>query len=275
MLSSGWKNNVIHAERSFFGVMKVTLEEEGKYRAFMHGSTMHGAQSLDPSRIREPLTYYYNSGPLESIFTAYPGDGTGRRVAVIGLGIGTLALYAEPGESWTFYEIDPAVERIARNPQYFNCLEESPALVDIVLGDARLSVADAPDEYYDLFVVDAFSSDAIPVHLVTRESLRLYLSKLRKGGIIVFNITNRHVNLEPVLAALAQEARLTGLVRTDPNHDFKAMRYASTWAVLAREASDINRLLSGSSFWQPLQTKPGVAAWTDDFSNIVSVLNWL
>ena len=132
-----------------------------------------------------------------------------------GLGTGTIACYGRPNETWTFYEIDPLIERIAFNPKYFTYLRDCPPAKRIVLGDARLSLAQAPDSSYDFIVLDAFSSDAIPVHLMTREALQLYLRKLAPGGSIAFHISNRYLNLEPVLVELARDARIAGIVGAD------------------------------------------------------------
>ena len=185
------------------------------YNLLYHGTTLHGAQSLSPSRRREPLTYYHRTGPLGQVFTTFSRKSSKSRVAIIGLGTGTMACYGEPGQNWTFYEIDPAVERIARDKRYFTFLRDSPAKVEVVLGDARLSLAKAPDHQYDLIVLDAFSSDAIPVHLITREALKLYLSKLADHGILAFHISNRYLNLKPVLGDLARDANLACLVQED------------------------------------------------------------
>jgi hypothetical protein len=206
---------VLLVERSFFGVHRIEHDPAGGYHRLFHGSTLHGAQSLDPARRLEPLTYYHREGPVGQMFAELPLPPAGRRVAVVGLGTGSIACYGRPGERWTYYEIDPVVERIARDRRYFTFLSDCPPEVDIVLGDARLTVPRAAAGSYDLIVLDAFSSDAIPIHLVTREALGEYLDKLTPGGAIAFHISNRHLDLEPVLARIARDANLVGRLRRD------------------------------------------------------------
>ncbi len=165
---------VLHAERTFFGVYRVSEDRRGAYRALAHGTTLHGMQAITGSEQGEPLTYFHRGGPFGQAFASLVQVRRPERVGVIGLGVGTLAAYAEPGQLWTFYEIDEAVERIARDTKYFNYLERCGYTCNVVIGDARLSLARTPGNRYDLFVLDAFSSDSIPVHLLTSESLRLY-----------------------------------------------------------------------------------------------------
>jgi spermidine synthase len=178
LVAGAWWGNaqdhVLRAERTFFGVFRVMQDADGRYRALAHGTTLHGMQALDPAHSAEPLTYYHRTGPFGQAFEALPHARTAKQVAVVGLGIGTLAAYAVPGQQWTFYEIDPAVERIARDTAYFSFLDRCGQLCRVVIGDARLSLTAAPQGEYDLLVLDAFSSDAIPMHLMTDEAFSLY-----------------------------------------------------------------------------------------------------
>ena len=225
---------------------------------------------MRPSQRREPLTYYVRTGPLGQIFTATAEKAGRRRVAVVGLGTGTLAAYGNAGEDWTFYEIDPGVLQMSRNPKYFRYLSESPARLRVVLGDARLSIAHAPPHGYDLILVDAFNSDAIPVHLLTSEALGVYLDKLAPGGVVALHLSNRYLELEPVVAALARERGLTARVGTST---LGGMFFsASTWAVVARRDEDLGTL-SADSRWPQVQRRRGVRAWTDDYSSLLSVWN--
>ena len=228
---------VLLKERNFFGISKVAEDAAGHYRILTHGSTVHGAQSLDPAERREPLTYYHRSGPLGQVFAVFSGPRAKQEVAVVGLGTGTIACYAQAGQHFTFYEIDPAMERIARDPRYFTYLSDCPAQVKVILGDARLSLRGAPESFYDMIILDAFSSDAIPVHLVTREAISLYLAKLKPGGILVFHTSNRYLDLNPVLGNLARDAGFVSLSSTDlklSDEDLKKQKFASSWVVMAR-----------------------------------------
>ncbi|MBV9772816.1 MAG: fused MFS/spermidine synthase, partial [Gemmatimonadetes bacterium] len=267
-LNEHYDARVLLVKRTFFGIYTVRESlDDGGYHSLTHGTTVHGAQNL--AHPREPLTYYNRGGPLGHLFAALPPK-PGRRVAVVGLGTGTTAAYGAPGERWTYYEIDPAVVRIARDPRYFTYLRDSPAQIGVVLGDARLSLARAPEHGYDLIVLDAFSSDAIPVHLMTREALRTYLAKLAPGGIIAFHLSNRFLALEPVVGALVRDAGVAGRLgeSLDPGGRYGS---ASTWAVVARRESDLASVLR-DPHWRPLPVRPGMAPWTDDFSDLWSVL---
>jgi hypothetical protein len=178
---TGDKEQVIFKERNFFGILRV--KQTQKYRFLTHGTTLHGAQSLDPSRRREPLTYYSRTGPLGQVFSAFSQEDAHWRIAIVGLGTGTIACYGKPGQHITFFEIDPSVEHVARDFHYFTFLQDSLANIDIVLGDARLSLQQAPDSSYDMIILDAFSSDAIPMHLVTREALTRLIHEGVEGSL--------------------------------------------------------------------------------------------
>ena len=263
------KEPMLLEHRSFYGRFAVLNEPSfGGFHALYHGSTLHGAQSMDPARRREPLTYYTRSGPLGQVFSA-TAEKTGRRhVAVVGLGTGTLAAYANRGEDWTFYEIDPGILRMARDRRYFTYLTDSPAQTRVILGDARLSMVHAPPHGYDLIVVDAFNSDAIPVHLLTREALGVYLDKLAPGGIVMLHLSNRYLELESVVAALSKERGLAAWVGEDNIRGF--YQSASQWAAVARNADDLGPLVA-DSHWHPARNRRNVPPWTDDFSSVLTV----
>jgi hypothetical protein len=196
-------------------------------------------------------------------------------VAVLGLGAGGLAAYAGIGEKWTFYEIDPDIARVARDARYFTYLQDTPASVDVILGDGRLSLARAPSHYYDLIVADAFSSDAVPVHLLTLEASSMYLSKLSGNGVLLFNLSNRYLDLEPVLGRMIRSAGVSGLIRVNSGVSADAAKSGadpSIWAVMAPRASSLSRL-QGIEGWRPLRIQEGVGLWTDDFSNIFKVIS--
>ncbi len=270
----GAANPVVFADRSFFGAFQVTADAEGRFHLLTHGTTVHGAQSLDPARRDEPLTYYTRSGPLGQVFEAVNATGADD-IAVVGLGAGSMACYARPGERWTFYEIDPLVERIARDPSLFTFLRDCLDRPRIVLGDARLSLERAADGQYDLIVVDAFNSDAIPVHLITREAIGLYLAKLADGGVLAFHISNLYLDLHPVLRDLARDAGLVSFARDDSlvtEADRRAGKSPSDWIVLARSPADVGDIVDNPR-WYELKGQGGTL-WTDDFSNILGVFRW-
>ena len=261
----------LYTSRTFFGVYRVTTDE--RFHSLYHGSTVHGMQSLEASRAGMPLTYYGTAGPIGQAFAGLPAAASRQNVAVVGLGVGTLATYRSPGQQWTFYEIDPEVERIARTNEYFTYLRACGDGCRVVLGDARLSMAHAPGRGYGLIVLDAFSSDAIPIHLVTVEALALYLNKLAPGGVLAFHITNRHVMLAPVIARLAVSLGLTARWQQhSANPAVRPGEFASEWMVMARTPEDLGSLI-GDPRWVLPPIPADTPLWTDDFSNIVSVLS--
>jgi hypothetical protein len=270
------QQQVLHANRTFFGIQRVEVDPDARLHLLSHGTTIHGAQSLEPSRREEPLSYYSRSGPLGQIVEAYRDADSASRVAVIGLGTGSMACYAESGESWTFYELDPEMERIARDPRLFTFLRDCGSEERVVLGDARLSLARASGERYGLIAVDAFSSDAIPVHLITREALQLYLQRLAADGILAFHISNGYVDLHPVLADLAADLGLVAAARDDndvPADQARMGRFPSHWVALAPDARALERLLQDSR-WYRLESDGSRPVWTDDYSNLLSVFHW-
>jgi spermidine synthase len=277
LLVRGWavvnESGVLLSERTFFGRYKVVeYRHDGGFHVLRHGSTLHGAQSLQGWRRREPLTYYVMHGPLGKVFAA-TGDRAGRRrVAVVGLGTGTTAAYAQPGEDWTFYEIDPGIERIARDTAYFSYLSDSPARTRVVLGDARLSLAADSTRKYDLILLDAFSSDAIPVHLMTRQALDTYLARLAPRGLVVFHVSNRYLDLEPVVAALAKDRGLVARAGVGPR-DRRTYESTSTWIALARTEADLGPLTADAYWWKP-RLRADVKPWTDDYSSLLTVFDW-
>jgi SAM-dependent methyltransferase len=270
------QGRVLYSERNFFGILKVLESPTGDHHFLYHGTTLHGAQSLNPARRHEPLTYFHRTGPLGQVFEVFLTKPAKRQVAIVGLGTGTIACYGSPGQHFTFFEIDPAVERIARDRRYFTFLNDCSATIDVVIGDARLSLMRVTDPHYDLIVLDAFSSDAIPIHLLTKEALKLYLSRLADGGILAFHISNRYLDLRPVLGNLAQDSNLTCLIREDTelgDAEKKTQRSPSIWVVMSRRSSDLGGLVSDHR-WKPLNGRKGAKLWTDDFSNIPSVFIW-
>jgi len=270
-LAAGTEERELYQGRSFFGVYRVTASEGGDLRRLVRGSAIQGAQDLSPARVRRPIGYYHPSTPIGRVLTAVPGSLTDR-VAIIGLGTGSIACYSKPGERWTFYEIDPNVERIARDPRLFTYLGVCAGELDVVLGDARLSLVRAANRSYGLIVADAFSSDAPPVHLLTREALALYRSKLRERGILAFNLTNNFLDLEPVLGSLARDAGLACIAQEDrlSGNDGTPQTDPSDWVLMATHEQDL-RAVSDRG-WHGCRHSQG-AVWTDDFSNLLRALD--
>jgi hypothetical protein len=261
----------LHAERTFFGVLRVA-EEDGEH-VLAHGTTVHGRQRIAPAGRGAPLAYYARRGPLGQVFSARGADF--ENVGVIGLGAGSIAAYGRAGDRYTFYEIDPAVARIASDERWFTYLADSRAETRIVIGDGRLELERAPDGAYDLIVLDAFTSDAIPVHLLTREAVELYLRKLAPRGLVVLHITNNHLDLEPVVSGIARSLGLAAVSRDHRPSAGERRRGVnrSHWVALGRDASALGRLRADPR-WRALDGETGQPVWTDEYSNILSVVEW-
>jgi hypothetical protein len=262
-------SRVIDRERNFFGVR--TVEQGVGVRSLVHGTTLHGNQ-LVRLGLPQPTTYYHPASPIGQLVTGGP-RGLTRRTAVIGLGTGTMAAYSQPGDRWTFYEIDPEIVRVAREPRYFTYLRDAPGATEVVLGDARLSLQRARDRTFSLVVADAFSSDAIPTHLITREAIDLYFRKLVPDGALALHISNRYLDLETVLGNLARDAEL---VCWAGNLDAALAEgveeaNASAWVALARRPEALGDVTT-DGLWRRCRTGPGSHTWTDDYSNLVSLL---
>ena len=265
--------------RSFFGVSKVSQTSDGQFRLLQHGTTLHGGQRLreasglaaaiDPPEL---FFYYWDGSAISQAFDAARAVAGGpMRIAVIGLGAGSLACRAEPHDSLHYYEIDPAIVRIARDPLLFSFLWVCRPDVPIMIGDARLTLADAPDGAYDLIVVDAFSSDAIPVHLLTREAMAIYLRKLGARGMVVLHVSNRHLELASVVAGIAAANGLPARVSDAPDPDEAAhpYKYSSTVVAVARSEEDFGDLAQD---WATMAPDPSQWVWTDDYCNVVGAL---
>jgi spermidine synthase len=222
-----------------------------------------------------PLTYYVPEGPVGDVFAALGADRPPKRVGVVGLGTGSMAAYGEEGDFFSYYELDPGIVRVATDTTYFTFLADSRAEGRVILGDARVSLERAPGEApYDVLFLDAFSSDAIPMHLLTLEAMQLYLSRLAPGGMLAFHISNRYLTLEPVMAAMARDLGLAARIATGPRDEHEALyRSRSTWVVFTRQRFELGMLqvLEG---WRDPEAPAGFAPWTDDFSSIWTVMNW-
>ncbi len=278
----GEQANTLLVRRSFFGICQVQSTPSNRFVQFLHGRTLHGSQLEDPTTLRPiapeiPLAYYTREGPIGQVMRALPQDRP-LSVGVVGLGVGSMAAYARRGMSMTFYEIDPLVLDIAERSGWFTYLagaRERGAVVRTVLGDARQTLVDAPPESFDLLILDAFSGDAVPVHLLTREAVAMYLTKLKPHGLLAVHISNRFLELQPLISSLAADAGWTCYVRNDPMIDASlAMQggVASKWTVMAKQRVDLGLIDDGR--WTESLPKPGDPLWTDDRSNLLSTVKW-
>jgi spermidine synthase len=230
------------------------------------------APGQDPERRMEPSSYYSKAGPIGRIFRALKDDPRLKKVGVIGLGNGALAAYSRPKQDWTFFEIDRTAKTLAEDPKRFTFLRDARGKIRIELGDGRLLLERSKDTF-GLLIIDVFSDDAIPVHLCTREAAALYQKRLRADGIVVFHISSRYVDLEPVLANVAADAKCVAFSQshTPSEKEKKSGIRASQWLVLARQKEHLAALLN-TRFWQPARTKAGSKVWTDDYSNLSEAL---
>jgi hypothetical protein len=272
----GWKALVgspsrLAAERGFFGVYRVERDPAAAVRLLFHGTTMHGAESDDPAKLRMPLTYY---SPESGIGRVLAGARADARVGIVGLGSGSLACYSLPTQDWRFYEIDPLMVDIARDPKLFRYLSTCRPDVPVTIGDARLSLASEPDHRFDVLVIDAFASDAIPLHLITAEAFALYARVVADDGAILVHVSNRFLDLEPVLAAAAGKLGLAArLFHFDAPVTVPSSYLAtSDWVALARSDGALATWTGTNSGWRPLAARPGFEAWTDDHAFILGVM---
>jgi hypothetical protein len=257
---------VLERSRSFFGIYKVVQREGAPLHLLYDGTTVHGLQRIGRP---EPLEYYGRAGPAGQAFAELPAQSTAR-VGAVGLGAGALACYRR---AVSFFEIDPEVLRIARDPRLFTYLRDCPASVH--LGDGRRLLTREPPGRFGLVVVDAFNSDAIPVHLITRQALALYFSRAGPRGTVLFHISNRYLRLEPVLGNLARDSRVT--CRVETHHPTRAQLdeglATSKWAVLARTPADLGRL-DADQRWHRCAEDRSARVWTDDYSDLLSAISW-
>lgn len=262
----------IHLERSFFGVHRVL--STGRERVLLSGTTNHGAQSVDPALKCEPISYYSKLGPIGQLFGALREQGRPRSAGVVGLGTATLAAYARPGQDWTFFDINPVVEKLAR--ENFSYLRDCAPNAKVVIGDARLQLARLPDASFDLLVLDAFSSDSIPVHLMTREAFEMYFKRLSPDGLLLVHVSNRFLELGPVVAAVARSLGYQAITQFHaPSNEELAIRSemsASRWVLVGRSRRDLDTMMANGK-WVSLDDTKG-PVWTDDYSNVVGVMRW-
>jgi tRNA A58 N-methylase Trm61 len=264
--------------RSFFGVHKILTTPHGQYHVLMHGTTIHGAQKItndDGTPIQgrpEPITYYHKDGGIGQAITAIrERKGAPLRVAAIGVGSGTLTCAAAPGETWKFFEIDQTMVDTARDPKYFSYIQNCQPDLKPVIGDARLTFAREPDGVYDLIIVDAYSSDAIPIHLATQEAMKIYKDKLSPQGVVLMHVSNRHLELASVVVGIADANGMKSWVYNEDSGRDGEYIFATNVVVSARDEADIGKLAS-SDKWEETDAKPDQRVWTDDYCNVLGAV---
>jgi len=273
-LLTAWDTLAGSRTRSYFGIYTVRDHDDTRLRMLSHGTTLHGQQSLDPAHARDIMTYYGPTSGAGLVFRRVPAFyGPTARIGVVGLGTGTLACYKRPGESWRFFEIDPAVLKLSRNGT-FTYVELCAPDAQVAIGDARIELAKVAPGSLDLLVVDAFSSDAIPLHLLTDEAFAVYFRALSPKGLLLVHISNRYIELEPVLAAIARHRNLA-LAKRDDAPQGNDLLTSSSWVAMTRDPALLGTLTRASpkSPWTPLL----VAAprpWTDDHASILPYVRW-
>lgn len=270
-----YDGELLARERTFFGMHEVVLSENRKLNKLYHGTTVHGAQATQPELQRLPLTYYNPEGPVGQLIDGLRRDRGIDEIGVVGLGTGTLACYLRGRESMTFFEIDTTVIRFAMTPRLFNYVRLCGENARVRIGDGRLLLERTPDDTFDLLMLDAFSSDAIPVHLVTSEAIAMYFDKLADRGILVLHTSNRFIELAPVVARLAEERGYAGLIQDYMPSEAAARRaaYESQWIVLARDAAHLE-FVARDTRWRPLGSIGSGDLWTDDYSNLFRAIMW-
>jgi hypothetical protein len=260
-------------QRSYFGIYTIRENETGTIRTLAHGNTLHGAQHLETEKLIDPTTYFGRQSGAGQILEAADSSA---RIGVLGMGVGTLACYAQPHQQWAFYEIDPLVVDIATKQGWFTFMANCTPNAAVHIGDARQTLAKQPSGSLDILVMDVFSSDTIPTHLLTREAFDIYDSVLAERGVMLMHISNRYLDLEPVIASEAQaRGWAASLNRHDPTEaEFTAGETASVWVLIARSKDELTHMLSPKtqSEWRPLTLKPNMVRWTDDHSSILSLL---
>ena len=268
----------VETVRSFFGVHKIVVTPHGQYHVLMHGTTIHGAekfQNNDGTPVTgrpEPITYYHKDGGIgQAISAIRERKGAPLRVAVIGLGAGTLTCASQPGEDWKFFEIDQSMVDTAKDPKYFTYIQKCDPDLKPVIGDARLTFAREPHGVYDLIIVDAYSSDAIPIHLATEEAMAIYKDKLAPQGAVVMHVSNRHLELASVVVGIADANDLKSWVFSEDSGRDSEYIFSTSVVVSAREDADVGKLAS-SDEWELTEAEDHQRVWTDDYSNVLGAV---
>ncbi|MGZ8940825.1 MAG: spermidine synthase, partial [Limisphaerales bacterium] len=267
---------VLERDRNFFGVLRVADDSSTPLRRLYHGTTIHGIQFTQPTRKCEPSSYYHREGPVSEITALFQQSNLPPRVGLVGLGAGAMLTYSRPAETWTIYEIDPAVIRVAQDPRFFTYLSDcTPGQYRLEVGDARLRLQSAPDAHYGLIYIDAFSSDTIPMHLLSLEAVQLYRQKLVPEGILAFHLSSRNFDLEPLVANLGKKLGLHCFTSTRGELSPQALSeggFESTWTILVPDTLQ-NRVVTSGNWFRVIPTS-GAPLWTDDFSSLLGILRF-
>jgi hypothetical protein len=268
----------VQTVRSFFGVHKIQETTDGRFHVLLHGTTIHGAQRVrndDGSPVvgrPESISYYAKDGGIGRTVTAIrERKGTPMRVAVIGLGSGSLTCSAEAGEDWTFFEIDQSMVDTAKDPTKFSFIKQCMPDIKLVMGDARLTFAKEPDGKYDLIIVDAYSSDAIPVHLATEEAMEIYKEKLAPQGVVMMHVSNRHLELASVVVGIADANDMKSWVFNEDTGRDGEYIFSTQVVVSARDEADVGSI-ANSDVWELTDAPTNQRVWTDDYSNIIGAI---
>ena len=257
--------------RNFYSVIKVRDNTEPTpFRALVHGGIMHGGQLMDPQHRLDPSSYFGVTSGYGRMFASLPD--APRKVGIIGLGAGSVIAYGRKGDVFRFYEINPQVVDVARRE--FTFMKDTPAKIEVVLGDGRLSLEREPDQQFDVLAMDAFSGDSIPMHLLTREAMQIYLRHLKPGGVIIFQATNRFINIAPIVASLANEFGLASVLVSDSPESEAGNDYwaSSTDQVIVTANKALLQSEKIRSVATAITIPAGFRVWTDDFNNLVRVL---
>ena len=262
--------DVLRSARTFYGVYRVVEPSPGLHVLYS-GTTIHGRETFTGPYAGEPLSYYYRGGPLGQVITSLQAERPALRIGAVGLGAGAIAAYGRATDSLWFAEIDPAVVSIARDPSSFTFLADAAAPITVVVGDGRLELERVAPGSFDLLVLDAFSSDAVPVHLLTVESFRTSMATVAPGGVIAVHISNRYLDLEPVVASAIESLGLVSILGTDlPAASLTGLADASQWVIVARSYADVAGLVEGDE-WRTAHAE-GRRPWTDRYSDLLGAL---
>ena len=263
--------DVLHQDRNFFGIIKII--EEPKQRMLMHGTTNHGTQpTQDEFKLRK-ISYYSDVSPLSDVFDVLDQQGGEQKVGVIGLGVGVISCYTYPGRSYDFYEIDKDIADIAENREFFTYLSDCGSPYKIILGDGRLKIEEKPNKHYDAIIIDAFSSDNIPIHLLTKEAIQIYLDRVKDDGLVVLHISNNYIDLEPVVGLIGKTLGYEPIAKLRGGTDIEDIgvaSYPSHYFVISKNPQK-QALLVGQG-WTDAKLRDDIKPWTDQYSNLISVL---